>query len=574
VKEFRSSIGKFAEKYFGKYIENERERQKLSDTVKIFEVAFNPLTAIHLDKNIPWYDVSDITYSYVLGGIGALIFFIACINFISLSVSGSASRSTEVGIRKVLGAGRFSVARQFWGESLGLVILAVLLGILLASVMIHPFNRFSGKTLSVFSSANLRFYFFIILVTFLTALFAGAYPSIYLSGFQPVEVLKRKSSTRYNLGFTRTLVVLQYALSGILITSSLVMFGQMRFITTRDLGYDEEQVIVIPTYTGWSDDGERLVNNLKNELQGMGGINSVSGTNFSFNRGGWSKNGFNINGKEHYAYIYRVDPNYVKTLGMQILTGRDFIQGNSHDMYHGIIINEALAKDMGWENPVGEHLYWREDSVADEIIGVVRDYHFQSFTEKIEPVILALSPQVSKVMMAIVKMSPENIPGALGNIEKIWKSQNPDKPFDYSFLDQDVANQYSAYQRWMKIMGYSTAIAILIACLGLFGLAGISASNRTKEISIRKVFGADISSLFIMMNREVVALGIISFIFATPVSWYFMSRWLNSFVYHIALSWQIFLGAAVAGIIVAVITVSYHSIRTSLVNPSEILKYE
>jgi putative ABC transport system permease protein len=177
-------------------------------------------------------------------------------------------------------------------------------------------------------------------------------------------------------------------------------------------------------------------------------------------------------------------------------------------------------------------------------------------------------------MMAIIKIAPGDIPGTLANIEKTWKSQNPDKPFDYSFLDQDVANQYSNYQRWTKIMGYSTAIAILIACLGLFGLAGISASNRTREISIRKVFGADISSLFVMMNKEVVVLGVLSFIVATPVSWYFMSRWLNSFVYHIGLSWQIFFAAAVAGIIVAVITVSYHSIRTALVNPAEILKYE
>lgn len=204
----------------------------------------------------------------------------------------------------------------------------------------------------------------------------------------------------------------------------------------------------------------------------------------------------------------------------------------------------------------------------------MKDYNFLPYTQKIEPVILTMCPKVSKIMMVLVKMSLGDVPGTIRRVEKAWRSENPDKPFDYTFLDQDVATQYAGYQRWTRIMGYSTVIAIFIACLGLFGLAGISASNRTREISIRKVFGANLSNLFLLMNREIVGLAWLSFLVAAPISWYFMNRWLNTFVYRIGIPWMAFVTAAVAGVLVAVLTVSYHSLRTALANPATILKDE
>ena len=308
---FHARLMRFTDKYFGKTIQDERSRQKLGNTARIFELTLNRLDRVHLDKNVPWYGVSDIAYSYILGGIGILIFIIACLNYISLSISNAAGRSVEIGIRKVLGAGPFSLARRFWGESQILSLISVFLGMLIAVLLIDPFNRFAGKNLSLFYSGNLSFIVFLVLMAFLVGLMAGGYPALFLSGFRPLDVLKKKKSGRYNLTFTRGMVVVQYALSGILITSSLVMFRQMRFVATANLGFNKDQVLVFPTYTGWTDEGERLAENLKNELLQSRDVLSVAGTNFSFNRGGWSKNGFEIQGKEHYAYVYRVDPDYV-----------------------------------------------------------------------------------------------------------------------------------------------------------------------------------------------------------------------------------------------------------------------
>ncbi len=572
--QFDKRLEVFKDKYFGKTIADERAKQKLPDSAKVFELVLQPLTKIHLDNKVGWFESSDITYSWILGGIGFLIFIIACLNYISLSVSSAGGRTTEIGIRKVLGARKSSLAGNFWGESQLLAFISLVVGIVLAFILVDPFGRYAGKSLTMLPAFNFWFCLFLVITVFLTGVLAGGYPALFLSHFQPLEVLRLNRSGKYNLSFTRGLVILQYALSGILITSSLIMFRQMRFVTTHELGFNKEQVIVLPTYTGWTDEGERMINDLKNELKKFPEVKYVSGTNTSFNRGGWSRHGFEVNGKQHAAYLYRVDPDYIKTLGITIIDGRDFRSQNTFDANHAILVNEALVKDLGWDNPLGRHLIWDRDSVADEVVGVVKDYHFLGFTEKIQPEIIALSPAVAKITTALIKISPENMPGTLDKIEKEWKSLYPGKPFDYSFLDQDVDAQYSGYRRWMMIMSWATGLAIFIACLGLFGLAGISASNRTREISIRKVFGADISRLFILMNKEVILLAMISFIIAAPVSWYFMNKWLDTFAYRIGIPWLAFAAAAVSGILVAVLTVSYHSIKTALINPAKILKYE
>ncbi len=570
---FRERLLTFENKYFAEEKKETREREALEEDVPVFELLIQPFTDIHLDPEVSWYKSSNPTYSLILGGIGILILLIASINYISLSLSNSSSRVKEVGVRKVLGANPANLATQFWGESMILVFSALIMGIMLTGILIKPFNAFTDKTLSLLSDHSQGFLLFLLVLVFIIGLIAGGYPAIFLSRFQPVKVLRSGNSTKFNTLLIRGLVILQYSLSAFLIISSMIMFRQMRYITTKDLGFNKDQVLVIPTLTGWTDEGETTVNRLEQALRGKPGVLHVSGTSASFNKG-WSKNGFEIEGEEHSAFTYRVNENYLKTMELEIIDGRDFDPNRLSDFREAIIVNEALVQDFGWTNPIGEHLYWRTDSSSCLIIGVVRNYHFLSLENEIEPVILYTNAGTGKITTALIKISSEDIPATLAVIQGTWKEIYPNRPFDYSFLDDDVTQQYSQYQRWMKIMSASTFLAIFIACLGLFGLSGINAVNRMKEISIRKVLGASVNQLFLLMNREVVWLALISFILAIPVSYYIMQQWLDSFQYKTEIAWYVFLIASLVGILVAILTVSYHALKVSFINPAEILKDE
>ncbi len=571
--DFMEKLKAFENKYFYEEKKETREKEMLEADVPVLELLIKPVTGIHLDPEVRWHKSSDPAYSYILGGIGALILLVAAINYISLSLSNASARSKEVGVRKVLGAKPSNLIRQFLGESLILVLMALIFGILVASLLIEPFNSFTDKSLSLISDYSFGFMFFLLILVFLTGLIAGGYPAIFLARFQPSKVLKWGNSTKFNTLLIRALVVLQYGLSAFLIISSMIMFGQMRFITRMDLGFNKDQVLVIPTFTGWTDEGETAVNRLDQSLKGNPAVISVSGTSASFNKG-WSHNGFEIDGIEHSAFTYRVQGDYVKTLELEILEGRDFDPDRPSDLREAIVVNEALVKDFGWEQPIGKHLYWRSDSSSSLVIGVVKNYHFLSLENEIRPALLYTYPKNGKITTALIKISRENIPATIEGIKKTWKEIYPNKPFEYSFLDEDVSQQYSTYQRWMRIMTVSTILAIFIACLGLFGLSGINAVNRMKEISIRKVLGASVNQLLLLMNREVVGLATLSFLLAIPISYFIMRQWLDSFKYKIEIGWPVFLIALLIGILAAMLTVSYHAIKVSFVNPAEILKDE
>lgn len=570
---FRDKLAAFENKYFAQEKKEILERELVGEDLPVFELMVKPLTDIHLDNEVNWHKSSDPTYSIILGAIGVLILVIASINYISLSLSNASRRTKEVGIRKVLGANSSNLTRQFWGESMVLVLISMIAAVLIVGLFLESFNALTGKNVTLISLNSAGLLLFLFLLVLLVGLLAGGYPAVFLSRYQPVKVLKLGSSSRFNIFLIRILVVLQYALSAFLILSSLIMYRQMRYITTKDLGYDKDQVLVIPTITGWTDEGEKAVTRLDQALKSLHGVLYVSGTSSSFNKG-WSRNSFIIDDEEHSAYTYRINGDYVHSLGLELVAGRNFDPDRPSDIRNAIIVNEGLVKDFGWKEPVGQQLYWRSDSSSHLVIGVVRNYHFLSLENEIEPVILYANPDNGKVTTALIKIHNQNIPETIKGIERTWESIYPNKPFQYSFLDEDVGQQYSNYQRWMHVMTVSTIIAIFIACLGLFGLSGISAVNRMKEISIRKVLGASVDQLFLLMNREVIWLALISFVPAIPVSFYLMQQWLDAFQYKVTLTWLVFLIATFAGVMVAILTVSYHTIRLALVNPAEILKEE
>jgi putative ABC transport system permease protein len=274
--------------------------------------------------------------------------------------------------------------------------------------------------------------------------------------------------------------------------------------------------------------------------------------------------------------VYAADPLYIPTLEIELLHGRNFDPAIASDS-NAVIVNESLVKDMKWTDPLNEYLNWREDTVGlgDRVIGVVKDYHFLSLEREFEPMFLSMNKtNVGYLTTMLVKIASGDVQAGLEKVKSIWKELNPNLPFDYSFMDEDVAKQYQAYQRWMNIMGLATGFAIIISCLGLFGLAGINSINRTKEIGIRKVMGAELSSIFLLLNKQYIWLSLIAYAIAIPFSWYLMNKWLADFQFKITMGAELFIGAVVVGLGVALITVSYHAIKAALVNPAETLKYE
>jgi putative ABC transport system permease protein len=543
--------------------------------VKLIEYTFTPLPQMHLATNIQWHKVSDKNYSYILGGIALLILLIASINYISLALTTSAARRTEVGIRKVVGAVRKQLFYQFGFESIILALLSMIVGFGLVILFLPSFNSFTDKAIAL-REINWGMLVLVgLTLTLIVGVLAGSYPSIFLARFKPVAVLKGKFTTKLQAGFTRPLVVLQFGMSAFLIVSSVIMYRQMAFIATKDLGFNHHAVLQVPNQVGWNNEAERVFATFKTELEKIPSVESIAGTSQTF-ADGYNRYGYKIDGVNHMSFVYAVDPNFIPTLGIELTMGRNFDPSVTTDST-AVVVNEALMKDMGWTDIDDTYLNWQEDSTSRgfKVIGVMKDFNFESLEAPINPMFVTMDrKQGGHLMATCMRISGNDMPGTIQQVEAAWRKLFPDRPFDYSFLDEKIAKQYNSYERRMNIMAAATGFAILISCLGLFGLAGINAVNRTKEIGIRKVMGADTQSIFVLLNKQYVWLSLIAFALAMPFSWYVMDKWLSGFKFRVPMGWELFAVSIVAGLAVALVTVSYHAVRVSLVNPAETLKYE
>jgi len=574
VAQLPARLDRVVKKYMGDKLEQWRKEGDVPQGIKMFELQFTPLAEVHMTTAVRWTRVSDPQYSLILGGIALLILVIAGINYVSLALTTSTARRTEVGVRKVVGAQKKQLIYQFGLESLMLALVSMFLGLGLVLLFLPAFNEFTAKGIAltwrdagVLFGASLG-------VTVLIGILAGSYPAFFLSGFKPAHVLKGRFTTRLQAGFTKPLVVLQFALSAFLIISSVIMYRQMQYVTTKDLGYDKDQLLVIPSQI-WDEEADKMVERFRRRMQDDPSVVSVAGTSVSFNQG-WSHYGYKIDGENKSAYAYAVDPYYLHTLDLKMVMGRNFDARIPSDT-NAVVVNEALVRDMHWTDPLNEYLNWREDTVGlgAKVIGVVKDYHFLSLEKEIEPLFLSMDTRsITHLNTMLVKVSPANLPATVEKLRGAWKALVPDKPFDYTFLDQDVARQYESYRHWMSIMGLATAFAILIACLGLFGLSGINAVNRTKEIGIRKVMGASVTSVWTLLSRDFIILVLIACCLAIPLSVYIMSGWLMKYTYHTGLSWGIFAATVAGAVGLTLLTVSFQSIRAARVNPVKSLRSE
>jgi putative ABC transport system permease protein len=514
----------------------------------------------------------NITNVYIFSIIGVFILLIACINFINLTTARSADRAKEVGIRKVVGAGKGQLAGQFIGESVIICLIAYVLAVVFSALLLPPFNQLAGKIISPGIFTHPGYLLILLGVAVLIGIAAGVYPALVLSSFQPVAVLKGRFATGTKGIFLRkALVIVQFTIATGLIIGTIVVYNQLNYMRSQDLGFSMDQKMILDT----RGDSAKLA--LKQAISVLPGVlstamaGSVPGGG---NPGAYSQIE-NIKGEMQIANLdlYFVDFDYIPQFKIKIIAGRAFSRAFGTDTTHAMILNEAAVKMFGYSSPeqaVGKKFdQWGRNGT---IIGVVKDFHFRSLQEVIKPLSIRIEPRACDLLS--VNVDGHHLPATLGAIERTWKRVLPDKPFSYYFLDEFFDKQYRSEDRFGKLFLVFAALAIFISCLGLMGLASYSTVQRTKEIGVRKVIGASVGNIVFLLSKDFLVLVGWSFIVAAPLSYYFIHRWLEGFAYRIGIYWWIFAVAGLTAGLIALLTVSAQAIRAALINPVVSLRSE
>jgi hypothetical protein len=489
----------------------------------------------------------------------------------SLATARSSRRALEVGIRKVSGARRTDLIKQFFGEAIILSFISLILAIFLVEILLPSFNRLSGKNLGLDFTGNISVYFGLLTIAVISGIFSGIYPAVFLSSFQPAKVLKGTLRAGAKGGLIRRfLVVTQFSLSVFLIIATMVIFKQLNYIRSVDMGYDREHII----HMNMVGDSNEKYEILKQELGKGPNIVSVSASfalpTKNFNSPGSPDWEGRPEDKEIYMNVDFVDFGYFETLGIEMAEGRTFSKDFATDAEQAYIVNEELVKQMGMEDPVGKRFaFWEEWGT---IVGVAKDFHFQSLHNKINPISFRLDPDWLRRIY--VRVKPDDMPATIGFLRNTWSRIVPDYPFEYNFLDESFEELYKAEQQMSTITNYFTVLGIFIACLGLFGLAAFMAERRTKEIGIRKVLGASVPKLIYLLSSEFAKWVLVANIIAWPVAYLVAHRWLQNFAYRTNIHAGMFLSAAGLSLIIALATVSFKALKTASANPAEALRYE
>jgi putative ABC transport system permease protein len=525
---------------------------------------------LHSDFKEGKPDGGRIEYVHLFSIVAVFILLIACINFMNLTTARSVKRAREIGVRKVVGAVRGVLIRQFMGEAILLTSIAVVISIILVLILLPVFNWVTQKQIS-YPFAHISFWLWLLVLTFTTGFLSGSYPALFLSSFNPVKVLK--GTVKLSTGaawFRKGLVVFQFVLSAILIVGTIVVSKQVNFIQTKNLGYDRENLIYVPL----EGDLTAKYEIFKDEAMKMPGIQQVTRisntpTNFGSSTGGVKWDGKDPNLNVEFTQV-SVGYDFVKTMNLKIADGRDYSRDFSTDTSN-FLINEAALKRIGYSNAVGKPLtMWGKKG---KIVGVLKDFHFNSLHDPIYPLIIRLreNEQFGNIL---VRTKPGQTKQALTTIERLCKELNPNFTFTYAFSDEEYNKLYKNEQVVGKLSNAFAFLAIFISCLGLLGLAMFTAEQRVKEIGIRKVLGASVGSLFTLLSKEFLILVMIALLIASPLAWIAMHKWLLNYTYHTSIDWWVFVLSAVVSIIIALITVSFQSIKAALLNPVKSLRSE
>ncbi len=540
-----------------------------------------PLTAIHLysDYNFEFTPTGNIQYVYIFSAVALFILLLACINFMNLSTARSAKRAKEVGVRKVLGTERKTLIAQFLVESTLTAFIGLVIAIAIAYAVLPLFNEVAAKSLSVHDLFSRQILPWLILLPVVVGLLAGSYPALFLSGFKPIVVLKGNSNTGFKKSNLRNaLVVFQFATSIVLIIATLVVYNQLQYIQNSKLGYNKDQVLIINGAYALNKNTETF----KNEVLAMQGVSS--GTLSSFLPISNSSRSDNVLSKEAVMnnknsmdmQTWRIDYDYLKTMGMELAAGRNFSKDFGSDS-SAILITETTARLLGLKDPLGKMLYSSTNSGGEnatlpfQIIGVVKDFHFESLHKKLGPLCMRLANSTG---LASFKISSANLKTLIPQIESKWKALAPGMPFSYRFMSESFDDMYRSEQRAGTIAIVFALLAIFIACLGLFGLVTYMAEQRNKEIGIRKVLGASVGNVVTLLSKDFLLLVLLSAVIAFPIAWWAMHNWLEDFEYRINISIWVFILAAFVALLIALLTVSFQAIKAAIANPVKSLRSE
>lgn len=572
VAKFQSKLKGILTKYYLPMMKESGDKDADNFAEKAKLIA-QPISSVHLysadiDDGL---QKGDIKFVWLFGAIAIFILVIACINFINLSTAKSANRAKEVGLRKVVGSHRSGLVQQFLTESLLFSVLSFVLGMILAILLLPYFNTLCAKSIAI-PWTEWWLLPSMMLASILIGVVAGLYPSFYLSAFKPIDVLKGQASRGSKNSLLRNgLVIFQFTTSIILIIGTLVIYNQTQYMLNKKIGFDKDQVLLIQGTNTLGDKTEAF----KNELLKSPQIKSISVSDYlpvsgtkrdgnTFYKEGKTKEDQGVGSQK-----WRVDYDYMQTFGMHVIEGRNFSKDMASDS-SATIINKTMAAKMGLKNPIGQRIVngWETWTV----IGVMEDFNFESMRQDVGPLCLVLGGKSSSIIS--VKVNTADVKTVISNISAAWKSFSPNQPIRYTFLDESFANMYADVQRTGTIFTSFAVLAIIIACLGLFALSAFMAEQRNKEIGIRKVLGASVSGITAMLSKDFVKLVIISIVIATPIAWWAMTKWLEDFAYRISMSWWMIAAAALSAIVIALVTISFQSIKAALMNPVKALRSE
>ncbi|TWJ04396.1 putative ABC transport system permease protein [Mucilaginibacter frigoritolerans] len=553
--------------------------QKLKQLGMQKELHLQPVTSIHTTAgfDIEPTKTANPSFLLILVLIAVLIQVIACINFMNLSTARASKRAKEVGVRKVVGAGKYDLIKQFLGESFILSFIGVIIALPLLWIVLPYFNDITHADIRLSFFADYRLWLILTALIVVTGLVAGSYPAFYLSAFEAIKVIKGNFNSRISaIGIRKILVIIQFVVSIVMITCIIIIYSQLSFIKNKDLGFDKNQKVIFNFYT---DDAQKQMPALANDLRQIAGVKAVNSADNYLSQFVMHDHGVYPAGGNMATAIdaqnIASDQYFIKAYGIKLLSGRDFIPGDSNK----VIINTTLAKrlNLNAQTAPGARLYSQFGNgplTFVTVVGVMNDFNYNSLHDAVRPFMVEYDGNAGDMSSIIVSTNSKDYKALLTQIGAIWHKDLPSVPFEYSFMDSEVQKQYETEITLSNIINSFTIIAILISCLGLFGLAAFSAEQRNKEIGIRKVLGASVSGLVSLLSKDFLILVGVSFVIATPMAWYGMSKWLEAFAYRISLSWWMFALAGVMAVLIAVLTVSTQAIRAALANPVKSLKTE
>jgi len=571
---------KKVENKFAEIFRNEAGDQLKNENMLPSQVRYGlqPITGIHLNifergsnpiigrGNLN--EASSATYSYLLMGIAVFILIMACVNFLNLSIAGSLTRSKEIGIRKISGGTRSQIVWQFLIDASILCSISYILSIILVTAVLPVFNQLSQKNISISFPTDMVFFLYGLMLMSICIIMVGLYPAIKLSLFNVAEVLYDRQKLNGKNIFTKSLIVLQFTLAVSLVIVTIIYYRQMIFISQNDLGYNASGIIEchLPVFRNIN---QHTINVLRNELIGEPSINQMA--NGDMVPGDEYK--FRVNGSEIKVNRNNIDQFFLSMLEVPLKEGRNFSSSFNSDSARSVIVNETFVKEAGLKNPIGQQIIMTNGlgvNHSKTIVGVVKDFHYASLKEKINPLVL----ERGQSEYIWIKLQKGKIPEALSAVQRIFRKTFPEYYNQYAFVEEDIKGQYANEQRWKQIISYASILAVIICCIGLFGLAHFETIKRTKEIGIRKVLGASAANISRLLSKDFLQLVLLAIIIASPIAWYAMNAWLQNFSYRIHISWLDFIIAAVIAFAVALITVSSQAFKTAIANPVKSLRTE